>query len=513
MDKHTRRAFLERVGMGALAGAVGLGAMEHLGLAGGVAHADDARLAFGELEPLVAIIQETPADALLPKLKAQLDTGLTMPRLVSAAALANARTFGGHDYTGYHCFMALVPALAMSNRLEGSRAALPVFKVLHRSARRIQEKGGRSREALKPVEAAKADAIRVATLLAAGRSGDVAGAEAALLTMVAKEPKDAYVALQDLTRDNIDVHQVVLTFRSWDMLRLLGMEHADVMLRQSLRQCIDRERGRVGRGRSSPSIVALLPKLVETHALDRDKPPTKPLSDVELTELATLIFTQSRDDTAAHVAERLAKGVSRADVGEAMSLASAWLLLHDPGKKRAQAGKPVGSVHGASVGLHASDSANAWRGIGAATNPAVANASLVTGAWHTAGQSRGMDRSKPHHARAREAAAGVAPEKLLGAIGEAVKGRDQAAAAALAERYGETGGDGKALFALLIEPAIDHDGALHHEKYFLTATEEFARSRPAHRFAHLVALTRVMASGYGFEAPGVKASKALLGVE
>ena len=39
-------------------------------------------------------------------------------------------------------------------------------------------------------------------------------------------------------------------------------------------------------------------------------------------------------------------------------------MLHDPGRRKEDtAKKPIGSVHGASVGVHASDAANAWRNI------------------------------------------------------------------------------------------------------------------------------------------------------
>ena len=74
------------------------------------------------------------------------------------------------------------------------------------------------------------------------------------------------------------------------------------------------------------------------------------------------------------------------------------------------------------------------------------------------------------------------------------------------------GRDPEALVSILIEPAIEHDGALHHEKYFHTATVEFARTRPERRWEHLVALARVMASGYGFEAQGFELSRRVLGV-
>jgi hypothetical protein len=58
--------------------------------------------------------------------------------------------------------------------------------------------------------------------------------------------------------------------------------------------------------------------------------------------------------------------------------------------------------------------------------------------------------------------------------------------------------------------AVEEDGALHAEKYFVTAQEEHAAARPAHRAQYLVALTRVMASGYGFAAPGCEEARKLL---
>ena len=56
-------------------------------------------------------------------------------------------------------------------------------------------------------------------------------------------------------------------------------------------------------------------------------------------------------------------------VGEAISLAANQLVLHDPGRTRADTpAKPKGSVHGASVGVHAQDAANAWRNIARVSN-------------------------------------------------------------------------------------------------------------------------------------------------
>ncbi len=162
---HTRREFLADVGRGMLVATVGYGLASELGLApafaAGAADAADT-LDFGPLEPLVRFMQETPANKLLPALADKLKAGADLRRLVAAAALANARTFGGEDYVGFHTMMALAPSLHMARELPEAIQPLPVFKVLYRNTNRIQEKGGRNEEVLHPVKPAA---------LSEGRSG------------------------------------------------------------------------------------------------------------------------------------------------------------------------------------------------------------------------------------------------------------------------------------------------------------------------------------------------------
>src|SRR6266853_1525670 len=85
-------------------------------------------------------------------LATELRGGTDLRRLVSAAALANARTFGGEDYVGFHTMMALAPAFHMAQELPKESQPLPVFKVLYRNTNRIQERGGRKEEVLHMVK-------------------------------------------------------------------------------------------------------------------------------------------------------------------------------------------------------------------------------------------------------------------------------------------------------------------------------------------------------------------------
>src|SRR6516165_5775503 len=146
----SRRQFLTEVGQGMLVASVGPALAADLGFVS-TARGDDeigGSLTFGAIEPLVAVMQETPADQLLPLVVGKLQSGTELRTVVAAAALANARAFGGHNYDGYHTFMAMAPSYHMAQELPANRRALPVLKVLHRNARFIQRTGGREHEAL-----------------------------------------------------------------------------------------------------------------------------------------------------------------------------------------------------------------------------------------------------------------------------------------------------------------------------------------------------------------------------
>jgi hypothetical protein len=101
-------------------------------------------------------------------------------------------------------------------------------------------------------------------------------------------------------------------------------------------------------------------------------------------------------------------------------------------------------------------------------------------------------------------------DALLGELEEAIRGNMQAHAAAIVHRYGELGQPPRRLFDLLLRFAVSEDGALHAEKFYRTVSEEFAATRAAFRWRHVVALARVTASEYGRPAPGVKEARELL---
>ena len=139
----TRRGFLADVGRGALVATLGGASAADLGLAvargegeGDVVAGTRDRLTFGDREPLVALMQETQVERLLPALVAK----LTFAFLAGGGAV--------------EAFNDLLPSV----------------------------------------------------------------------------------------QDNTEVHRTVLPYRSWDLLGLIGMDHARTLLRQSVRYCVKSER-------------------------------------------------------------------------------------------------------------------------------------------------------------------------------------------------------------------------------------------------------------------------------
>ncbi len=516
LSRRDRRDFLANVGKGMLVASVGSSLAFDLGLCPANAAEWDDVLTFGDMEPLVCLMQETPLDKFQATIVQKLKSGTDMKTLVAAAALANARTFGGQDYDGYHTFMALGPAWEMSKELPEAQRALPILKVLYRNTHRIQGHGGRDHDVLHVVEPASiASNSDGGTLLQeATRAADFERAEAVFAALATGPVGEAYNHLQYSVQDEIDVHRIVLAWRAWMMLGITGQEHAHTLLRQSVRFCVDTEQSMKQNHRQPSEIRGLLPKLLSNYGLLEKPAGSRDPGDAWVGQMCQTLFSSKRAQAAEAVAAALAEGISPEIIGEAMSLASNQLLLHDPGRRAEQssADKPKGSVHGASVGVHASDSANAWRNIARVSNPRNMAASLIVGAYHTADQFGHVGSEPLGYEALSQELPSDSPDELLKAVDNAVRAGDQIGAAAAVYRYGQQGHPAQDAFRVLLQFAVSEDGALHAEKYYRTVSEEFAATRPALRWRQLIGLARVSASEYGHPAPGQLEARQLLGV-
>ncbi|MCA9065324.1 MAG: hypothetical protein KDA96_19785 [Planctomycetaceae bacterium] len=512
----SRRRFLASVGRGTLLTALGPVFASEMGILSPVfAEEPEGRLTFGALESLVSELQQTPAEQVQSLILQRYREGTSLRTLTGAGALANARTFGGEDYIGFHTFMAFAPALNMSRRLPSDAAPLPVLKVLYRNSARIQESGGSASEVLhalsgSPVADGDDQKLRQAVM-----GHEVAQSEQILSSLAARDPRAALQALLPLVQDNPEVHRTVLPFRAWAMLDIVGEEHALTLLRQSLRYCLQSESYRRAEWDEH---AALLTRLMDEFRLHRWTPGTAIADDDQIRHLSEQFATASPNDAARAAAETLAAGYAPSQVGEALSLAASLLVLRDGGRlpQWETPLKPAGCVHGDSVGVHASDAANAWRNLADVTTGSSALSCLLIGAWQVA-----RDRMSGGHlleqplptARLLNEVAATDADQLLAQLDEAIRFNQQAHATAIAQKYGMLGLAPDPIFATLLKYAVSEDGALHAEKYFQTVSDDFQSTRPSLRWQHVAALARVTASEYGRPAEGQAQARDLLGLK
>src|SRR5437763_565612 len=424
-----------------LAVLVGSGLAAELGLAAEDNKEGKAKTP-SDLARLSQLIQQTPTKNLLPALATQLKNGASLKELIAAGALANARAFGGQDYNGFHSFMALCPSYAMAMALPEKERPLPILKVLYRTSTYIHGARCAHEDHLDAIKPAKLDARPSPgeQMRAATRARKLAQAEQ-IFAALPGTPEQTYDDVQLMIQDDLNVHRVVLAWRAWEVLDFIGKDHARDMLRQTVRFCSDPRHS----NRGVHPIQTVLPRLLDAHKLLSAQPGSKQVDEGWIEKLAKTVYADRQEKAAETVAAALADGVDPGAVSEAISLAGTMLVLGDPGRPKqwSSPNKPEGSVHGDSVGVHASDAANGWRHIARVASARNTFASLIAAAYHTAGQA-GRQMSKPYPLiEDVEKVESKDADKLIAALDEALRGKAQGPAAAVASRYGALGHDVK----------------------------------------------------------------------
>lgn len=493
MAPTTRRDFLNSVGRGMLVAGLGASLTQDLGLSRAYADEDPGSLSFGQYDALIDLMQSTPADKLQPILIEKLARGETdVKQLIAAGALANAETFGGEDYVGFHTAMAMLPALQMSQQLPSERQPLPVLKVLYRNAQQIQNFGGAAKKTLRQMHAAEEAAVEGVdlTIRDACRAGDVEKAEK-LFAPLAKAPlEDAFNALQPAMQDDINVHRFVFAHRTYGLAELLGKEHAYTILRQCVRFCNHDEREHLRHKHPASPIRALMPKLLDQYKLAGKPVGSRDPGDDAVAALAETIYRGPAERSADAAAAALAEGISPEVVGEAISLASNLMVLRQGGDQW--------RTHGDSAGVHSSDATNAWRNMARHAKTEYAVSGLIVAAYHVAAHKPFASEMYPT-AEHRAAIKATDAQGLLAEAEDAVRHNDQGRAAAAIALYCDGGHGPEAVYDRMLKYTISEDGRLHGEKYFHTVQEEYRTTRPAFRNRQLIGLARVTASAYGYD--------------
>jgi hypothetical protein len=476
-----------------LVAGLGAGLVQDLGFSTAFANEGPESLKFGKYDALIDLMQSTPPDKLQALLIEKLNCGeANIKDLTAAAALANAETFGGEDYVGFHTAMAMLPALGMTEALPVERRPLPILKVIWRNSQQIQQFGGADKKTLRERHAAEEATIENTGIAIrdACRNADVEAGEK-LFSAFEKAPlEDAFNVLQPVMQDQINVHRFVFAHRTYGLAQMLGSDHAYTILRQCVRFCCNHEKNRIERKGPDDPIRTALPKLMDQYKLAGKKLGNRDPGDAAVEELARVIYQGPPDKSAEAVAAALAEGMDKEVVGEAISLASNMLALKQ--------GPDVWRTHGDSAGVHSSDATNAFRNMARHGDPKFATTGLIVAGYHVAAHRPFPGEMYPTTEH-RASITKTDPEGLLAECEDAIRHNDQGRAAAAIALFGEGGGSPEAVYERLLKYTISEDGRLHGEKYWHTVQEEYKTTRPAFRWRQIVALARVTASAYGYD--------------
>ena len=445
-------------------------------------------------------MQDMQPHHLQPKLIAMLKNGETSSRdLISAAALANAETFGGQDYVGYHTEMALVPALQMSQELPKERQWLPILKVVYRNTQRIQKSGLSKAKRLKKIDPAHIPdgADEGQLILNASRKENMHEAEAVFAAAAQKSPQHAFNKMLWAIEDSSNVHRFAIAHRAWELIDIVGEEHAHTLLRQCVRFCVNNEQHIRGwlkkRNMTEHPMRAALQRNLDHYGLLGRKLGTRKADDVWLDEFSTLVYQKTDVESMDAVSAALKDGIAPDSIAQALSLASNLAVL-----RQDQINKDSWRAHGATAGVHASDAANAWRGMLQIADHRNTVIGLLVSAYHTGGSKSYSEYEPLPHDSDLQKIQSKDAKGLLDVAESAIRKNDQRAAAAAIAIYGEQGHSARPVFDLMLRYSISEDGRLHAEKYYRTVVEEFAATSPTFRWRQLVSLARVTASAYGY---------------
>ncbi len=494
MAENNRRGFLQNVGSGMLVAGLGANLAMELGVASEASLSPSDSNRYGTLSPWVARMQELEPDKLQVKMVEELGKGsVGLKELIAAAALANAETFGGQDYVGYHAEMALIPALQISDELPEKLKPLPVLKVLYRNSSRIQQFGPK-KKTLTPIEGDSNQAVSVdrfgPELRHLVRQADMDKAEQLFATVHKNDSTMAFDTLLYTIADEVDVHRFVLAYRGMGLIDIAGADHSHTLLRQCVRHCVDFESRRKAKGRKASPIRGHIPKLLDEYKLVGKPLGNREPDDAWMKQFSETIYGSTKFEASRVVAEAMSEGISSKSICQAIAIACNQLTLR-------QGGNPL-RTHGASAGVHGSDAANAWRHMISQANDLNHKVGLLVSAWHTGTYDQWKSEAYPL-AEHRDDVKTESRDGLLGLCEEAIKGNEQGMASVSIDRYLRLGYDVEPVFSLLRKYAISEDGRLHSEKFYRTVREEYNFARPAFRSQQLVALARVTASAYAYD--------------
>jgi hypothetical protein len=482
-----------------------------------------------DIEPLVQFIEETPRSEIVDRTLEKLRAGLPIPTLLTASALAVARSSDlppGHHGGPLHPLAGLYAVTKLSERLDGEQRFLPIVQHVALSNKHIHDPVTSPFSLLEfsPLDAGGTVVSRTADLAADG-SGDVSdmsGVEATKAAFLkacsrgeSNKADHLFLWLWDnipkieafdlllsvaIPKNALDDHYFIFPSYTWRALEIYGHEYLKVLMRPAVRYV-----ARFPTHRVVPDVDAL----IEKHELLTRELREKTGED-ETAEIGRIGEAIGRVDKYNEIpkllSQALVDGLSVEGAGEALSIGAASLFLR--------------SLTGNPMDVHMHTSANLRRWLLKLDGLSRRNRMLILLLWHTGPEVMSTQYRMEPTTQPDFAAVAALPhrsqEELLEAItdsiyqqpptdwstvtnlGKMIAVPEVKNTVNLAQQYVNLRYDPEVLMKRLGD-IVCHDSftEMHAFKHHQAIVEEFRNTRDPWRWMHLVCGAQAAAISFG----------------
>jgi len=461
------------------------------------------------IEPLVQFIEETPPAEILDRTLEKLRAGVPTQTMLTASALAVARSTDlppGHHGGPLHPLVGLHAVSQLVGRLEGEERFVPVLQHVALSNKHIHHPamGPYALLEFAPEDAGGVEATKAAFLMACSR-GESNKADHLFLWLWEHAPRiEAFDLLLSVAipKNIIDDHYFAFPAFTWRALETESVEpeYFPVLMRQAVRY--------VARLPSAPMLPEIEALIGEHELISRVT--RQQSGEDETAAIGGLGEAIGRVDVFTEIPALMAKalgdGLSLEGAGEALSIGAAGLFLR--------------SLGGNPMDVHLHTSANIRRYLLKMDGVSLRNKLLLLLTWHSGPEIRSTaSRLQPAPQPDWAAVAALPPrsqEQLLDAITHSVYNQpptdwsqvsnlglmkavpEVRATVNLAQQYVNSGYDAQALIARLAE-IVCHDNftEMHAFKHHQAIIEEFYATHEPWRWMHLVCGVQAAAISFG----------------
>jgi hypothetical protein len=466
------------------------------------------RVQFAEsIEPLVQFIEDTPPDQILDRTMEKLRAGVPTQMMLTASALAVARSSDlppGHHGGPLHPLAGLYAVSKLVGRLEGEQRFVPVLQHVALSNKHIHHPamGPYSLLEFEAMDFGGVQATKDA-FLAAVKRGETNKADHCFLWLWKNiPPVEALDLLLSVAipKNAMDDHYFIFPAFTFRALEKTAPELLPVLMRPAVRYVT-----RFPTARAMPEIDAIMEKYQLLEKVTRQQ--TGDDETATIGKLGEAIgHCDNYNDIPVLTAEALAGGLSLDGAGEALSIGAAKLFLR--------------SLTGNPMDVHLHTSANLRRYLVRLDGLSLRNKLLVLLLWHTGPEVKSTQyRMEPDQQPDTDAVAALphqSQEDLLEAITDSIYQQpptdwakvtnlglmravpEVKGTVNLAQQYVNLGYDPEVLIKRLGE-IVCHDSftEMHAFKHHQAIVEEFYATREPWRWMHLVSGAQAAAISFG----------------